>query len=73
MHIIPETTMKLKIEQLKEEIVRLKEELADREAAIPVHSVRPHQLMAIEELEDDIHRKQEELKSLAAEFDEGDG
>jgi hypothetical protein len=56
--------MNSKIEQLKREIFRLKEEITEREAALPVHSLRPHQLMAIEELEEDIFRKQKELKLL---------
>jgi archaellum component FlaC len=55
-----------KIEQLREEIRRLKEEMADREAALPAHSIRPHQLLIIEELEEEISRKQEELKALEA-------
>lgn len=59
-----EIAMKLKIENLKEEIRQLIKEKEDREAALPVHSLRPHQLMAIEELEEDIFRKQEELKSM---------
>jgi hypothetical protein len=56
--------MNPKIEQLQEEIRRLKEEKADREAALPAHSIRPHQLLIIEELEEEIGRKQEELKAL---------
>lgn len=56
--------MDSRIEQLEQEIRRLKEEIADREAALPAHSVRPHQLMAIEELEEDLQRKQVELQSL---------
>ena len=28
--------------------------LKEREASIPIHSIRPHQLIAIEELEDEI-------------------
>lgn len=52
------------IEQLRNDIRKLEEEKAEREAALPVHSVRPHQLMAIEELEEEISRKQEELKKL---------
>lgn len=56
--------MDSKIEQLQEEIRRLKEEKADREAALPAHSIRPHQLLIIEELEEEISRKQEELKAL---------
>ena len=56
--------MNSKIEQLREEIQRLKAEKADLEAKLPVHSVRPHQLMAIEELEDEIGRKSRELNDL---------
>ncbi|MGC1404146.1 MAG: hypothetical protein WA974_14605 [Thermodesulfobacteriota bacterium] len=56
--------MDSKIEQLQEEIRRLKEEKADREAALPAHSIRPHQLLIIEELEEEISRKQEEIKAL---------
>ena len=58
--------MNPRIEQLREEIRRLKEEKADREAALPAHSIRPHQLLIIEELEEEISRKQEELKALEA-------
>ena len=43
-----------KREQLRKEIQALKEKLRDREAAIPPHSVRPHQLQEIEELEEKI-------------------
>ena len=52
------------IEQLKNDIRRLEEEKAEREAALPVHSVRPHQLLVIEELEEEIERKKEELEKL---------
>jgi hypothetical protein len=43
-----------KREQLLKEIEELKEKLRDREAALPAHSVRPHQLQEIEELEERI-------------------
>jgi hypothetical protein len=56
--------METHTQQLQEDIRRLKVELAEREAALPVHSVRPHQLMAIEALEDEITRKQEALNAL---------
>ena len=59
-----ETEMNATIQQLQEDIRRLKAELAEREAALPVHSVRPHQLMAIEALEDEIARKQKTLNVL---------
>ena len=52
-----------KIEQLKHEIKQLEDELQEREAAIPVHSVRAHQLQAVEDLEDEINIKKAELKT----------
>lgn len=39
---------------LSEKIQNLKEKLRDREAALPPHSVRPHQIQEIEELEEEI-------------------
>lgn len=51
-------------EELKREIETLKQRLADREAALPAHSVRPHQMLAIEELEDEIAAKERELSDL---------
>ncbi|NIA09169.1 MAG: hypothetical protein GWP10_05350 [Nitrospiraceae bacterium] len=62
--------MNTPIHQLQEDIRRLQAELAEREAALPVHSVRPHQLMAIEALEDEISQKQAALKH-ALETDAG--
>jgi hypothetical protein len=59
--------MNATIQQLLEDIRRLKAELAEREAALPKHSVRPHQLMAIEALEDEISRKGEALNALETE------
>lgn len=43
-----------KKEQLLKEIEDLKAKLRDREAALPAHSVRPHQVQEIEELEEEI-------------------
>ena len=59
-----EITINTSQQQLKEDIRRLKAELDEREAALPAHSVRPHQLMAIEALEDEISRKQDTLNAL---------
>ena len=56
--------MNANVEQLREEISRLQAELADREAALPAHSVKPHQLMVIESLEEEIDRKQKALDVL---------
>jgi len=41
-------------EERKKKLAKLREELREREAALPPHSVRPHQLMAIEEIEEEI-------------------
>ena len=56
--------MNPKIAELQEEIEKLKLDKADREAALPAHSIRPHQLLVIEELEEEIERKQKELENL---------
>jgi SMC interacting uncharacterized protein involved in chromosome segregation len=65
LHNMGDTTViDAKIQQLQEDIRRLKAELAEREATLPAHSVRPHQLMAIEALEDEISQKQEALEAL---------
>ena len=61
------SAMNATIQQLQEDIRRLKAELAEREAALPMHSVRPHQIMAIEALEDEISRKEEALNALETE------
>jgi hypothetical protein len=52
------------VTRLREEIARLKAQKADREKALPAHSIRPHQLLVIEELEEELERKQAELDSL---------
>ena len=59
-----ETKMDETIQQIKEDISFLKAQLAEREAALPAHSVRPHQIMAIEDLEEEISMKQEILEAL---------
>ncbi len=50
--------------KLSLQLDELKEALKDREAALPAHSVRPHQIMIIEELEEEIALKERELKHL---------
>jgi len=35
---------------LEKELARLRAELAERRASLPAHSIRPHQLLALEEL-----------------------
>lgn len=56
--------MNTDIQRLEQEIAALQQEKEEREKALPAHSVRPHQLLAIEELEEEIKRKEEELAGL---------
>lgn len=58
-------------EELERELKALEEELREREAALPIHSVRPEQFEAIEELEERIRAKREALKNLGGEKDHG--
>jgi len=51
-------------EELKKEIRELEEKLKDREDSLPAHSVRPQQMLAIEELETAIEEKKKELERL---------
>jgi len=55
-----------KKERLLEEIEELKARLRDREAALPAHSVRPHQVQEIEELEEEIARLEKMLGELTS-------
>lgn len=50
--------------RLRREIAELKVRLQEREAALPAHSVRPHQLQAIEDLEEALAAKEKELAAL---------
>lgn len=50
-------------EQLVKEIEALKQELKDREKALPAHTILPHQLLAIEELEEKIRRLEKKFPS----------
>jgi len=49
-------------EKLMERLEKLREDLKDREAALPAHSVRPNQIMAIEALEEEIEELEKELE-----------
>ena len=40
--------------ELEEKLAALRKELDERNASIPIHSIRPHQLIEIEELEEEI-------------------
>ena len=59
-----EKAIHLKKEGLISELNELKEELEEREASLPAHSVRPHQLIVIEDLEEAIEAKEMEIKSM---------
>ncbi len=50
--------------RLKREIETLKAELEEREKALPAHTIRPHQLQAIEDLEDKIRLLEKEIAGL---------
>jgi hypothetical protein len=49
---------------LEKEIQELEAQLMDREASLPAHSVRPQQMLVIEELETAIEEKKKELSKL---------
>lgn len=53
--------------KMEEELARLKNELQEREKSLPAHSIRPHQLLILEELEEKIRRLEKELEPLRAE------
>ena len=51
-------------ETLIRKINELKLELQEREKGLPAHSIRPHQLLALEELEERISALIEKVKDL---------
>ena len=51
-------------EELERDIKELEERLKDRELALPAHSIRPSQLLLIEELEEEIKEKKRRLAAL---------
>jgi phosphoribosylanthranilate isomerase len=59
-----EETIRHEAERLRLKLDELKEELRERETALPAHSVRPHQLLLIEELEEEIARQEKKLARL---------
>jgi hypothetical protein len=50
--------------ELIKEIKNLEEKLKDREDALPAHSVKPNQMLIIDELETAIEEKKKELAEL---------
>lgn len=51
-------------EEMQRRLESLQAELREREKALPAHSVRPHQILAIEALEEEISGIQRELSAL---------
>ncbi len=49
------------------ELARVRAELAERRASLPAHSIRPHQLLAIEDLEERLASLEKELGRPAPE------
>ena len=49
---------------LEQELQRLQAELEERKGSVPIHSIRPHQLIEIEELEEAIEEVQRKLAAL---------
>jgi hypothetical protein len=54
-------------EELEKEIEMLEAQLREREDSLPAHSVRPQQILVIEELETAIEGKKKELDELRKE------
>jgi phosphoribosylanthranilate isomerase len=59
-----ETALAEKRKQIERDLPKLKEELQLRVAALPAHSIRPHQLLAIEDLEEEIALTEKKLRLL---------
>jgi hypothetical protein len=55
---------KEEVKKLLREIEILTVELQEREKSLPAHSIRPHQLLAIEDLEEKIRMAQQRVKQL---------
>jgi len=51
-----------KKEALLKRLDKLREDLKDREAALPAHSIRPNQILAVEALEEEIEAVEKELE-----------
>ncbi len=50
-------------EKIKKELEEKERLLQDLEASLPAHSIRPHQIQRIEELEEEIRQLKDRLKS----------
>jgi hypothetical protein len=49
-------------QNLEERLGKLRAELEERKSALPIHSIRPHQLIEIEELEEEIEELEKKLE-----------
>jgi hypothetical protein len=47
---------------MEERLLKLRAELEERKSSIPIHSIRPHQLIEIEELEEEIEALEKQLE-----------
>jgi hypothetical protein len=47
---------------LEDRLRKLRTQLEERRGSIPIHSIRPHQLIEIEELEEEIGELEEKLR-----------
>ena len=47
---------------LRARLRKLQTELKERKRSIPIHSIRPHQLIEIEELEEEIEELEQKLR-----------
>jgi hypothetical protein len=65
--MLKEREIALQREKMEEELTRLKNELRERERSLPAHSIRPHQLLAVEELEEKIQRLEKEMQGMTPE------
>jgi len=59
-----ESALPSRKEALKLQLTKLKEELQLRVAALPAHSVRPHQILAIEDLEEKTELTEKTLRQI---------
>ena len=53
-----------KLEQLRQELDQLVAERNERKRSIPAHSIRPHQLLILEELDERIQALRAEIEAL---------
>jgi len=51
------------LEKIKKQLEEKERLLQDLEASLPAHSIRPHQIQRIEELEEEIRQMKDRLKS----------